>query len=117
MLILHHLNPLSWVLLTIGSYKKHPLFRAFSGNLPESTAPKYPLSRENWAYACGHLIIRVRGGGGGVNHSIIKQASKLARSQITNQQDQSIDRPIDWSINQSGCQSIHQSIQSIDQVN
>ena len=61
--VLHHLNapppppphlgkrvyPLSRVLVTIANYKKHgvALFRAFSGNLPETLAKKYPISREN----------------------------------------------------------------------
>ena len=37
--------PLSWVLVTIGSYKKHRLFQTFSGNLPKrakTMAKKYP---------------------------------------------------------------------------
>ena len=46
----HHLNPLSRVLVTIGSYKKNPCFRAFSGYIPETTAPKYPFSRENYRH-------------------------------------------------------------------
>ena len=41
--------PLSRVLVTIANYKKHgvALFRAFSGNLPETLAKKFPISREN----------------------------------------------------------------------
>ena len=39
--------PPSQVLVTIGNYKKHPLFRAFSANLPQTTAKNTPLSREN----------------------------------------------------------------------
>ena len=51
MLVPHHLNlPISGKgyippissLVTISNYKKHPLFRAFSGNLPETTAKIYP---------------------------------------------------------------------------
>ena len=34
-----------WLPLAI---TKIPNFRAFKGNLPKTTAPKYPLSLENW---------------------------------------------------------------------
>ena len=52
-------TPLSRVLVTIGNYKKHPLFRVFSGNLPETTAKKYPPLGpflRKWEYACGPLM-------------------------------------------------------------
>ena len=85
MLIPHHLNPpppitgngytpyLGYCLTLIASYKKHPIFRAFSGNLPEITATKMPLSRENRHTHAAPLCIRVGGGGGGtrLNQSVV----------------------------------------------
>ena len=56
--------PLSRVLVTIGNYKKHPLFRVLLGNLHETTAKKYPPFPRKWEYACGPSCIRVGGGGG-----------------------------------------------------
>ena len=44
--------------------QKHPLFRVFSGNLPETTAKICPLSRENGNMHAASLCIRVGGGGG-----------------------------------------------------
>ena len=56
-------NPyLGYWLYTIGNYRKPHLFRAFSGILPETTAKKYPLSRQKWEYPCGPLM-HLRGGG------------------------------------------------------
>ena len=57
-------EPLSQVLVTIGNYKKHPLFRAFSGNLPETPAKIIPPFPRKWECACGPLV-HSRGGGGG----------------------------------------------------
>ena len=37
-------TPLSRVLVTIGNYKKHPLFRAFLGNLPQDSGQEIPPS-------------------------------------------------------------------------
>ena len=82
MLVPHygHLNPLSWekglyalswVLVTVGKYKKHPrlaVFRAFSGNLPENIiiSKKYPLPRENgYTHASPNAFEWGRGGGVG----------------------------------------------------
>ena len=56
--------PLSRVLVTIGNYKKYPLFRTFSGNLPE-TLPPPPFSRENGNAHGGPLMHSSGGGGGG----------------------------------------------------
>ena len=66
MLISRHLNPppLSRVLVTIGNYNKHPLFRAFAGNLPETT-PKMPPFLRKWKHACDPLMNSSEGGGGG----------------------------------------------------
>ena len=41
------------VLVTIGNYKKHPIFRAFLGNLSRDYAPKYPPFPRKWEDACG----------------------------------------------------------------
>ena len=48
MLVPHHLNPnpLSRVLVTIGSYKNHPFFQVFSGNFPETTAKNTSFSEK-----------------------------------------------------------------------
>ena len=56
-------TPLSRVLLTIGNYKKHTLFRVFSGNLPETTDKNYTPSRENGNTHAAPSCIRVGGGG------------------------------------------------------
>ena len=59
--------PLFRVLVTIGSYNKHPHFRAFSGNLTAYTAANYsspppPHSRENGHTHAAPWCIRVGAG-------------------------------------------------------
>ena len=54
-------TPISQVLVTISNYKKHPLFRVFSGNLSEITAKNSPLSRENGNMHAVPSCIRVGG--------------------------------------------------------
>ena len=41
--------------LPLAVTKKHLLFRVFSGNLPETIAPKYSPFPRKWEYACGPL--------------------------------------------------------------
>ena len=74
MLVPHHRNPLSReqviplsrVLVTIWQLQKHPLFRAFSGELHETTAQNTPLSRENGNTHAGPLMHSSGRGGGAV---------------------------------------------------
>ena len=104
MLVPHHLNhhsylwkrytSLSRVLVAIGNYKKHPLSRAFSGNLPETTPPIPPFPRI-WEHAAP-LCIRV-GGGGGMSKTLLYIA--LNR--------RSLFRIIDFALHRVGQQCRH----------
>ena len=47
--VIHGYTPLSRVLVTVGNLQKTPLFPVFfSGNLPETTAKKYPPFPRKW---------------------------------------------------------------------
>ena len=56
--------------------KKTPLFRDFSGNLPETTAQKYHLSRENSNTHAAPHAFEWGGGGGGVTDEFELQLTK-----------------------------------------
>ena len=55
--------PPSWVLVTVGNYKKLPLFCVFSGILPKTTDQKYPPFRRKWERTCGPLMHSSEGPG------------------------------------------------------
>ena len=63
--------PLSRALIYIGNYKRHPISRAFSGKLTETTPPKYPFHTQKWKHVCDPFCIR---GGGGLQFTIFSTA-------------------------------------------
>ena len=75
MLIPYHLNPMHLLGKKIYPYlgyclpltvtKSTPFLAAFLGNLPETIAPKYPFSLDNWHTHAGPLYAFDWGGGGG----------------------------------------------------
>ena len=56
---------LSWVLVTIGNYKKHPLFRVFSGILPKITAKNTPFPQKTGISMRSPYAFEWGGGGRG----------------------------------------------------
>ena len=51
-------------IITVGDNRKHPLsLPVFSGNLPETTAQKYPHFPSKWKRACGPLMHSIGGQG------------------------------------------------------
>ena len=77
MLVPHNPNPpISGIGYHWQLQKKTPPFLVLSGNLPETTAKKYPPFPRKWNAHAAPLCIRVGGGGGRAFYSPNKQASK-----------------------------------------
>ena len=78
--------PLSRVLITTGDYKNTPFPGLFSGNLPETLPPKYPLSQANGNTHAAPLCIILEcvcvGGGGGEISSDVTPRSKCQIARI-----------------------------------